>query len=375
MNEVCRAEWKSDRANHRRSKPNDLAMRNTRQTIVKGLLLFSVLSVYVYASGATVPSYQTANQDSELAQASELSNAGVKLYNAGNYKHALDPAKQALEIRERLLSPNDVRLITSVGNLAAIHLALKNYKEAEGFYRRLLAADEKRFGPETLQVANTLGVLAWLYHARGNESEAEANYKRVLAIKEKTTGAESKEVAQTLFRLAEMYQSRGEFEKAVPLYQRLLTFDDEVLLGGNITVEDSRHSFACLLRKMKKPDEAANVERGFKYNDINQPPGDIARSISATPEMKGGVLNGKAISLPKPEYPPKARFAGVSGTVVVQVTISEEGRVIRACAVSGDALLWEVTERAAYAAKFSPTKLSGKPVKVTGLINYNFVRR
>ena len=241
MNEVCRAEWKSDRANPQRSKLNDLEMRNTHQTIVKGLLLFSVLSVYIYASGANVPSYQTGNQNSaELAQANELSNAGVKLYNAGKYKDALDPAKQALEIRERMLPPNDVRLITSVGNLAAIHLALKNYKEAEGFYKRLLAADEIRFGPETLQVANTLGVLAWLYHARGNESEAEASYKRVLAIKEKITGAESKEVAQTLFRLAEMYQSRGEFEKAVPLYQRLVKFDDKVVLGPKLTVEDAR---------------------------------------------------------------------------------------------------------------------------------------
>ncbi|HEU4477978.1 MAG TPA: hypothetical protein VFR80_05630 [Pyrinomonadaceae bacterium] len=62
-------------------------MRNTLQTIVEGLLLFSVLSVYIYASGATVPSYQTGNQDSaELDQAKELSNAGVKLYNAGKYK-------------------------------------------------------------------------------------------------------------------------------------------------------------------------------------------------------------------------------------------------------------------------------------------------
>ena len=65
----------------------------------------------------------------------------------------------------------------------------------------------------------------------------------------------------------------------------------------------------------------------------------------------------------------------VSGKVVVQVTITEEGKVIRACAVKGDPLLWQVSERAAYAAEFAPTKLSGKPVKVTGVITYNFVRR
>jgi hypothetical protein len=29
---------------------------------------------------------------------------------------------------------------------------------------------------------------------------------------------------------------------------------------------------------------------------------------------------------------------------------------------------------AAYQARFTPTKLSGKPVKVTGVITYNFVK-
>jgi protein TonB len=85
------------------------------------------------------------------------------------------------------------------------------------------------------------------------------------------------------------------------------------------------------------------------------------------------VLNGKAISLPKPAYPPIARQAHASGTVVVQVTIDENGSVISARAVSGHPLLQAVAVNAARNARFSPTKLSGQPVKVTGVITYNFV--
>jgi len=85
------------------------------------------------------------------------------------------------------------------------------------------------------------------------------------------------------------------------------------------------------------------------------------------------VLNGKAISLPKPAYPPIARQAHASGTVVVQVTIDENGSVISAHAVSGHPLLQAVAVAAARGARFSPTKLSGQPVKVTGVITYNFV--
>jgi protein TonB len=84
------------------------------------------------------------------------------------------------------------------------------------------------------------------------------------------------------------------------------------------------------------------------------------------------VLNGKAISLPKPAYPAVAKAARQTGTVTVQVTIDENGSVISARAVGGPPLLQAAAVQAAYGAKFSPTKLSGQPVKVTGVITYNF---
>lgn len=89
--------------------------------------------------------------------------------------------------------------------------------------------------------------------------------------------------------------------------------------------------------------------------------------------ISGGVLNGKAIELPKPVYPAIARAAHASGTVVVQILIDETGTVTSAHAVSGHPLLQAVSVEAARNAKFSPTKLEGQPVKVTGVITYNFV--
>ncbi len=110
--------------------------------------------------------------------------------------------------------------------------------------------------------------------------------------------------------------------------------------------------------------------------------------------INGGVINGKAISLPKPEYPDEAKKANVGGTITVQVIIDEEGNVASANAVSGikkvyktdekeivvepeeapeKKLLYEAAEKAAKEAKFAPTLLSGKPVRVKGIIVYNFV--
>jgi protein TonB len=88
--------------------------------------------------------------------------------------------------------------------------------------------------------------------------------------------------------------------------------------------------------------------------------------------VSGGVVNGKAVNLVKPPYPPAAKAVRASGAVNVQVTIDENGNVISASAVSGHALLKAAAEQAARASKFSPTMLSGQKVKVTGVIVYNF---
>ncbi len=89
--------------------------------------------------------------------------------------------------------------------------------------------------------------------------------------------------------------------------------------------------------------------------------------------ISGGVLNGKATSLPKPNYPAAAKAVKAGGAVNVQVTVDEEGNVIAASAVSGHPLLRAASITAARQAKFSPTMLSGQAVKVTGIIVYNFV--
>jgi len=117
-----------------------------------------------------------------------------------------------------------------------------------------------------------------------------------------------------------------------------------------------------------KPQENENADT--KPEDPNRA---TAGSGKRRP-ISGGVLNGKAISLPKPDYPADARAASVEGVVVVQVTVDEYGNVAEARAVSGPAQLQQVSVNAALLAKFSPTLLMGEPVKVTGVIVYNFGR-
>jgi protein TonB len=88
--------------------------------------------------------------------------------------------------------------------------------------------------------------------------------------------------------------------------------------------------------------------------------------------VSGGVLNGKAVSKPAPSYPPIAKAARASGTVTVEILVDESGHVLSATAISGHPLLQQAAVAAAREATFSPTRLSGQPVKVSGVVTYNF---
>lgn len=103
------------------------------------------------------------------------------------------------------------------------------------------------------------------------------------------------------------------------------------------------------------------------------PPGVSQSNSSKTSRtISGGVLNGKATSLPPPTYPPIAKAAHAGGAVTVQVLVDEEGKVVTAHAVSGHPLLQAAAVQAARQARFTPTKLSGQAVKVSGMLIYNF---
>lgn len=99
--------------------------------------------------------------------------------------------------------------------------------------------------------------------------------------------------------------------------------------------------------------------------DEPQPPKIIRKS--------GGVFQGSATRRVEPSYPPLAKAARISGSVVVEVTLDEGARVISARAISGHPLLKESAVAAAREWEFAPTKLEGVPVKVIGTITFNFI--
>jgi TonB family protein len=102
------------------------------------------------------------------------------------------------------------------------------------------------------------------------------------------------------------------------------------------------------------------------------PPADAPPAPPKVVRKSGGVLQGSAVKRVEPTYPPLAIAAEVSGMVVVEITVDEEGKVIAASAVNGHPLLRGAAVEAARQWQFTPTTLQGEAVKVVGTLTFNF---
>jgi TonB family protein len=229
----------------------------------------------------------------------------------------------------------------------------------------LLVIQEEQWGPNDVKLAFTLDRLAVLSNREGRPARAEEMYERALAIREQAFGPENAQVADSLYALGQFYRSRREYARAFTSYKRSLLIYGRT--GGVMTAAFERAStgLSCLGYESQNNaplKEVEAIQKQFAPNLPTAPPAE--------------VMNGYAVSLAKPEYPRAARDLRLQGMVVVHVLIDEKGKVISAEDVcQGLPYLSESAIRAALKSRFAPTKLSGVPVKVKGVIQYNFINR
>ena len=324
-----------------------------------------ILLLFLATSPFLTTNLNASQQSPELQEAETLSQSAVSLLGNNKPNEALPLAKRSLEIREKLLPPTDPRITTSLIYLANVYIAKQDYKAARDALQRVLKIQETRFGPDDVNLAGTLERLAVLHFRAGDSNASEAAYKRALALREKAFGPNSTEVAQTLYALGELYRVKGDFDHGAPNYRRALHILGKTAGVTSADYARTSEAFTCLAYDHNKDQvltEISEIRLQFAPAEAMHDPNT--------------VLNGRALSLPKPEYSDQARAHRVQGRVVVKVMIDETGRVISAKDMcQGPPYLSEASVAAALRARFTPTKLRGVPITVSGIIQYNFVRQ
>ncbi|MFH1574251.1 MAG: energy transducer TonB, partial [Acidobacteriota bacterium] len=89
----------------------------------------------------------------------------------------------------------------------------------------------------------------------------------------------------------------------------------------------------------------------------------------------GNVLAAKVMARAEPEYPALAIRARVSGMVILQVQVNEEGSVTDVQVLSGHPMLVQAAVLAVSQWRYSPTLLNGEPVPVSGTVTVHFKLR
>jgi tetratricopeptide (TPR) repeat protein len=347
-----------------------------RTSVLLALTMMLLTGAHARADSSSVKSFETGQEPKqsaaaadapELKEAVRQTAAAVGFYREGKFDDALTAGKRALELREKVLPADHALISVSLNNLGQIYLAKENYNEALKIFLRLRTAYEKTLPAGHQNYDPLMQALAASYFYLGKDSEAEKTYQQLLALRETSRGADHPQVAQALFALASFYQFRGKAKQAEPLYARAIAIWEKQKETDQTLHMTALERYACILRKSDKEKEAEELETRARGIISSQYKSTLAQSI------KGGVLNGKATFRPAPAYPLEAKNLRQSGTVVVQILVDETGRVLQACATSGPKLLRASSEQAAYASRFSPTLLDGKPVKVMGIVTYNYV--
>jgi CHAT domain-containing protein len=193
---------------------------------------------------------ETTAADLELAEAEQLNQQVIQLYNQGQYKAAIPLLERALTIQEKVLGSEHPDVALSLNNLATLYQNMGNYSQAKPLFQRALTIREKVLGQEHPDVATSLNNLALLYQNMGNYNQAEDMYQRSLAILEKLVGKEHPNVATSLNNLAELYRVQGNYSQAELLFQRSLAIREKVLRPEHPNVATSLNNLALLYQNM-----------------------------------------------------------------------------------------------------------------------------
>lgn len=328
------------------------------------LMLLLLLPGAVTLVRGQSPSSQTSV---ELKEADDLSAQVVRLFGENRYEEALPLARRALKIREEKLGPNHPQVAAALTNLAEVYLAREKPDEAEPLYKKALAIYEKSSEAAGPRLGQLLDRLALIRYSKGDLDKAQELYERAIVIKERTAGQESEDVAQSLSGLVTLYNAKHEYGKVEPLLRRIVSIKEKSAGATSTDVARTLERLACVLYRNKEEAEAQKVEA--RAADI------LYKGKPEPVELSETLFGCKLLKNPYPKYPEAARRIAGARVILVSVEADETGRITSARMISGESAFKDASEQAAMSAQLRPTLIDGRPVKVKGVIKYQFMTR
>lgn len=138
------------------------------------------------------------------------------------------------------------------------------------------------------------------------------------------------------------------------------------MVGDKKSDEDSSQP------NVKSTDQTADTKKSGNDEKNAAPATETVADSNDGSPMPIGSLVSFATKKVTPVYPRQARTMRMSGTVKVEVTVDEDGRVATVENTSGPVLLKQAALDAIRKWEFTPFVRDGQPVKATGFVSFNF---
>lgn len=175
-------------------------------------------------------------------------------------QEALELARRAVAIRERVLPSEADRHARSLGFLCRILVLRGEYEAARPICELGVSAIEKALGPGHLDVAENLSALGDLLYYTGDYSGSGQLHERARAILENGLGSDHPRVARSLWDWSSTLWERGDFEGAKTGIERALAIQQKALRADHPAMADTLHMMVNVLWSLGARAEATRLE-------------------------------------------------------------------------------------------------------------------
>ena len=265
----------------------------------------------------------------------------MALYHAGRFQEAETQAREAADLSQRILGPEDPQAATTLTNLGGVLQELGDLEGARGCYERARAIDEKVYGREHPAVARDVNNLGLVLQDLGDLAGARGCFERALAIDERVYGPEHPTVASMVNNLGMVLQNLGDLAGARECYERARAIGEKVYGPEHPTVAtmvnnlgmvlqdlgDLPGAKGCYERARAIDERAYGREHPEVARDVNNL-GGVLQDLGDLEGAKGCYERARAIDekVYGPEHPAVARDVNNLGNVMRELGDREGAR-------------------------------------------------
>jgi eukaryotic-like serine/threonine-protein kinase len=203
---------------------------------------------------------------------------------------ALGYEKQALQVADARLGPDNYEDKQFLTDIAGLHQRKHEYEEAETALLKAKSIDEHLLGTDDFQLVFTLGPLGTIELQLGRVDQALALEQRALDLQTRHAGLNHPVAPGILEALGDVSKKKGDLRSAIADYRRALAIREHLMGPDNVEVGESLVKLGSALGEAHQTKEATSLLTravALRQRESEAHPADLAEAQFALARTLG----------------------------------------------------------------------------------------